>query len=244
MGATAATSAACPATTNYTILPITGITIDMEDLLAAANLNCGSDGPDEVYKYAVIVNFNTTGTAPGVDQCGEEYFPDLKTFVAQPLVAAGIFDCFTDGTLGNLPLQDAGFLPDGGSQLYQVQIYLFNREAYGQYAASIQKAAQPYFEPAKGPEICQIPSVDHPAWSWATTCTAIEADDITVHAACSPLVTPAFVPMTDSGVDAANDGPPSDVTSERIPDATLDATEAATDVESQDATDAPFDAHD
>jgi hypothetical protein len=153
-------------------------------------------------------------------------------------VAAGIFDCFTNGTIGNLPLQDAGFLPDGGSQLYQVQIYLFNREAYGLYSTEIEKAVTPLFDPSKGPEVCQIPSVERPAWSWATTCTAIEADDITIHPSCLPLVTPALVPVTDAATDAAKDGQITDVMSEKTPDSTLD-------VEGHDAPpDAPLDAHD
>jgi hypothetical protein len=231
---TVATSAGCPAVSNTAVLPITGITIDIQDLLAGANLNCGT-GPGDVYEYAAIVDFNSTGVPPPIDKCGE--VAEGKVFSPGTTVAGGVFQCFSQGTLGNLPFPDGGFLPDGGSQLYQVQIYFFTQEAAVRYETKIQAAVQPGIPITP---ICQIPTKAHPAWSWATTCTAIETDNIIVHPACEPIVLPA---LTDSGSPDAAMDVSSDVHADAPPDAT-DATDA-TDAEGLDApTDSPTDARD
>jgi len=212
LGAILTASAGCPATSNTGILPITGVDIDIADLLTGANLACGT-GPGEVYKYATIANYappDSDGSAPPIGTCG----------LAN--LAGGVYDCFSLGTFGNLPLQDGGVVPDGGSVLYTVQIYFFTYDAFIANADAIATAVNPATT-SDATRICNLP------YSWATSCTAIEEDDIIVNAACRPIV--AAAPSKDSGKgDATKDAKPKDVASDTPSEATGETgTDAGTD---------------
>jgi hypothetical protein len=233
LGAILTASAGCPDVSNTGVLPVTGVEVDIADLLTGANLACGT-GPGDVYKYAAIANLDVAGTDRAIDDCN-----------VAPL-AGGVFDCFSLGTLGNLPLQDGGVVMDGGTVVYSVQIYFFTYDVYspdaGDYATQIQNAVSPMN--TSPPAICKLP------YSWATTCTATEADDIKVNASCRPITSAAAVKDAGSR-DATKDAKPKDVltdppaeTETETGEETGTGTDGATDGASPDgahdgATDAP-----
>jgi hypothetical protein len=194
--------AGCP-NTNTGILPSTGVDIPIGDLLMGADLTCNDEGTGDVFIYAAIVNYADftkyppKGLVP-VNHCG---FDNL---------AGGVFQCYTAGAFGNLPLQDGGALPDGGTETYSVQIYFFSAAVYnGDYmgkpvAEQVANALRPLSDGGgNGLALCDLP------WTWATTCTAIEEDNIVVNTSCpGGLFTQPLVDAASR--DAKPDSHPSD----------------------------------
>jgi hypothetical protein len=194
--AAVAIMAGCP-TTNTGILPSTGVDIDIGDLLMQGNLTCGNEGGADVYKYAGIVSFADFGKYPkGVVPL------DMCTF---PNVAGGIFDCFSAGAFGNLPLQGGGALPDGGTETYSVQIFFFTPEVYNRPGMANDIACAVTVSPSGNGNCAK--NLCHLDWEWATTCTAIEEDNVVVNASCSNLVRN---PRNSAAPDAKGDSPAKD----------------------------------
>jgi len=220
----AAASAGCPSTSNTGLLPITSVNIDLAQLLDGANLTCGL-GPGQVYQYAAIVNYQPTKTTNGGGQpdpfdCGA--FP----FSPPALLAGGAYPCFTTGPFANLPLpNDAGALPDGGSIGFTVQVYFFSNAAFladpdlpRRIASAVTPATGMTAENACN-ALAGLP------FSYATSCTAIEEDNIVVNAACGAVeCNPAGLFGCNAGGEesgvGAGDATTSDATAS---DATADA---------------------
>jgi hypothetical protein len=197
----------CPATTNTGVLPITALEIDISDILSGADLGCGK-GPNDVYKYAAIVQQDPNGNKMRVGDCELE-----------PL-AGGTFDCFNKAVFGNLPLPyDGGALPDGGSATYSVQIYFFNYETWQRVGpAKINQAVSPLN--GFGTPICGLD------YNWATTCIGTETDMIAVNAACIPVTLgPAGLDAGHHDAGKKHDG---GADARRQPDALPDAPQDAT----------------
>jgi hypothetical protein len=215
---------------NTGVLPYTGVDVDIGDLLSGANLSCGT-GACDVYEYAGMVkdaNFDLfdAGYVP-INDC-QFLTPDARSGRG---VAGGVFPCYGLGTFGNLTLPDGGFIPDAGSFTYSVLVYFFNYSTWTKYKDQIQSAVQLYQKNPPGAAVCDLP------WSYATTCTAIEVDNIIVNATCQNLVqNPLFdCSVSDASRDGTVDGTlgdaphdaPHDAPTDGLHDAHTDATDGA-----------------
>jgi hypothetical protein len=91
------------------------------------------------------------------------------------------------GTFANLPLpNDAGALPDGGSVAFTLQVYFFTNAAFSadpNLSTDIASAVAP--DGVTAGKACN--ALGKLQFSYATTCTAIEEDNIVVNAACNPI---------------------------------------------------------
>jgi len=196
--------AGCPATGLVGIAPITAVEVPIATLLLDSNLGCGC-GPNEVYKYAVVVAYAENGDRPSLENC-----PGSNDR-SPPFLAGAIFDCFASATFGNLPpieagglLNDAGTaLNDGGTVAIWAWVTFYNYATYtklGKHA--IEKAASHFGD------ICS-----HPA-TWTTTCVATEQDNIVAPFACPGGLELGSDPPQANAVtcdDATyTDAPPSD----------------------------------
>ena len=91
-----------PAPTLYT--PITGIIIDSESL--TQGVGCGT-ADDQVYEYAAVASLA----------------PDAAAGVSG-LPVSGVFPCYANGQLANLPT------PDGGTFDFVIRIYAWNQASF------------------------------------------------------------------------------------------------------------------
>lgn len=142
--------------------PITGIVIRSESLIAGHG--CGQQA-GQVYKYAAIVTLTEAGDA------GPE-----------PSTAAGVYDCFADGTFANLPAS-----PVGGTA-FTVSIYAFDSPTWNANADAIQTAVVL----SSGADDAGVPlhpfdPLLAPIANWTTTCSATQQSDIEVLAVCGEL---------------------------------------------------------
>jgi hypothetical protein len=186
----AAWLAGCPATTTTGIAPITAISVPISSLLSDSNLGCGT-GPNDVYKYAVVVAY---ADMPG--------YPPLSACPGAP-IAGGVFDCFAQATFGNLPLQDAdltledsgGALPDGGSVTIWEWVAFYNYDTYEKVKDNLNKATSS--NPGND-NICNGKT----RGAWATTCVATEQDNLDSAPNCQTIVLEPGASITDGGPPA------------------------------------------
>jgi hypothetical protein len=185
----AAWLAGCPATTTVGLAPITAVSVPISSLLSDSNLGCGK-GPNDVYKYAVVVAY---ADSPG--------YPPLTACPATP-VAGGVFDCFAQATFGNLPLEEAGLmledsggaLPDGGSVTIWEWVAFYNYDTYEQVKDRLTKATST--DPG-GADICnELPA------TWTTTCVATETDNSDSAPNCQTILLEPDASITDGGPPA------------------------------------------
>jgi hypothetical protein len=158
--------AACPGNASTSLYsPITGLIFDSQTLLAG--IGCGT-APNQVYKYAAVVNAA----------------PDAGSVSGLPV--SGVFDCFANGQLDNLPT------PDGNTTDYVITIYAYN-------FASFPTAELGGCDDLESDANCQGES---PATvlafsslaNWTTTCTATQVQGVSEDAVCGSLV-----PTSDAG---------------------------------------------
>jgi hypothetical protein len=200
--------AGCPNNTNPAILPITTVDVDIADILSGANLGCG-EGVNDVFEYAAVVSLDDAdaGDAGSDGDC---------TPNATGSISGGYAACFSQLVFSNLPVSaDGGALPDGGSVVYDVKLFLYNSETYNKIGGASALKAASLFDPGRdgGVTLCDLPS------TWKTTCTANEQNDIAVNAACFKVedagsghdATDAKADATDENpLDAPVDAPPDD----------------------------------
>ncbi len=243
-----ALASGCPATTNPAVLPITAVDTDIQQLLDQANLGCGT-GPNQVYKYAVVLKYAAPGEPVTANDCP---FPSTD-------IAGGVYDCFAQGVFANLPLQDGGLLeggvfPDGGSQNYSLWVYFYDYATYCEIEKDcekggdkgipgpIEEAVRPGAEAGSATPICKL----KPFANWTTTCSANEQDNIVVNAACEPISLGSGPSMSkdasrdvskDREREAAMEGSAGDAVSTDAPPA--DASESGGEAAGEAAADAP-----
>jgi hypothetical protein len=159
-------------TTGYT--PITGILIRSSALVAG--FGCGT-GPEQVYRYAATVQYETTvgdagdagDAAPQVETNGRHW--------------TNIFDCFADGVFENLPSSSTG------SVSFNVAIAAYDKASYDKTTLPSDLGCPPGLAAAA---VCQsvpqtIPAADTAKAPWTTTCSATQQQGIPVLAVCLPL---------------------------------------------------------
>jgi hypothetical protein len=227
----AAALAGCPDNTNPAILPITTVDVDIADILKGANLVCGT-GDDDVFKYATVVTL--VGSEAGAPDA-EESDADIRAACTPNLtgaVSAGVSACFYPAVFSNLPLlADGGVLPDGGSVIYAVQVFLYNQKTYCSLQADPTCPAKDQKDKilsaisveGNGTTLCDLP------YSWKATCIANEQNDIAVNAACTQIEAGIGAPVADAGAEdggtaAQADAGAADAADENSLDATGDAT--------------------
>jgi hypothetical protein len=161
------------------ITPITGIVV-LADTLTAGH-GCGT-GPGEIFKYVVVVQI------PG-DAGGQNLNNDF--------IAAGAYDCFTNGTFDNLCTYGSS-----ASTSFSVSVFAFTAEqwtgaledgevteagaASGVVASAI--ATAPTSECSGGfLAPLELLSTLRATANWSTTCTATQQSNVPVIASCGPL---------------------------------------------------------
>lgn len=177
MASAAGSLAACSGSSATTgVPPVTGIIVRAETLTGGRG--CGTR-PTQLFKYGVIVHGYTwtDRDAAGPDPA------DPKSY-ATPR-AAGVFDCFADGTFVELP-------DEGGNTTYRLDVFAFNQPDYAAANGALEAAgtdAQRALE-AKP--------------TWTTECFATQQKDVQALAVCAPLVAREGEPTAP--VDAGLDG--------------------------------------
>ncbi len=156
---------ACPSPPPLTLYtPITGIIIDSEAL--TQSVGCGT-ADDQVYEYAAVASLA----------------PDAAAGVSG-LPVSGVFPCYANGQLANLPT------PDGGTFDYVIRIYAWNQASFIASGASAalggcddlpSDAACPGENPTT--VLQYAPTAD-----WTTTCTVTQVVGVSEVATCDPLV--------------------------------------------------------
>jgi hypothetical protein len=189
--------------------------------LNAANLGCG-EGPDDVYEYAAVVSLESP--SGGVANTGCAAVPN-------GVVAAGVFNCYTNAVFGNLPsLSDGGALPDGGTANFKVRVFLYNYDTFrdltfknsmgmelrgaAALTAAVTTSDLPDADTLCGPKLRP---------TWQTSCTASEQGNIAVNALCGSLV-PGDAGADAGATDSGGDARVKDSGKEGAPDAGHDAT--------------------
>jgi hypothetical protein len=163
---------ACPSTATTSLYtPITGLIIDSSSLLAG--IGCGT-APGQVYKYAAVA------TLAG----------DASQNVSG-LPVSGVFDCFTNGQLANLPT------PDGGNFDFVIAIYAWNEASFPPALGNCDNLPSDAACPGEDPGL-----VLHyaPTANWTTTCTTQQVQGVSGVAVCGSLV-----PALDAGDASAGD---------------------------------------
>jgi hypothetical protein len=201
-------------TTTATYTPFTGITIHVSDLLGS--LTCGTS-PGQVYKYTAVAWYE----APDGGDGGPVGAPAFS----------GVWDCFTDAILENLPVAD------NGSDTFFLRVYAYSYA--GVLAASSGTGSGeagpgdgsagdgglpsaiwcpgglgPNGEPCPLQDASFAESLGADA-QWTTTCAATETEGAPVTAICTPLS--PVSPIGTSTPDADDPGPP-DATAEATTD--------------------------
>jgi len=165
--------AGCPSTTTSTpYTPITGILIRSSTLVAGHG--CGT-GANQVYKYAAVVSYETDAGGPSAP------------------ITSGVFDCFTDGIISNLPASD------NGSSAFDIQIYAYDATSFdlpsvsGQLQCGTNAQVQ-----CPGDIPANVVAVEAQA-TWTTNCTATQQQGVSSVAACGPLEPTAVGVQPDAG---------------------------------------------
>jgi hypothetical protein len=178
LGAIAAESA-CTDTTTVNIDLVSGISINTSLLIG--DLSCNADSSQAVYKYLAIV-INDAGNIAG----------------------AGLFDCFANGVIGNLPGTD------GGALNFAVWVYAYNPQDYAaaNQGNALVNAAQ-ILNDVTQPDgsVIPVPATSVPDGgtfsgrftsklsklclaqaTWTATCSAQAQATILTQADCGPLM--------------------------------------------------------
>ena len=156
------------------IPPITGIVIRAETLTTGRG--CGT-APSQLFKYAAVVYGFGGGD------------PSEPTSYNVP-IAAGVYDCFADGTFVELP-------QTGGSFTYRLEVFAYAQPAYAAVSAAVESAGTN----------ADILRSTNP--TWVTACFATQQRDVQALAVCGPLVsgTPEAQIVLQTSVFAAADRP-------------------------------------
>lgn len=232
----------CSTSNSPPITPYTAVGVDIATLLNSANLGCG-EGTYDVYWYGVVATLEYEGGIPPagwVENASGGCLPN-----AIGTTSAGLYNCFANGILANLPsLPDGGALPDGGSAFFHVQIFFYNYATYQPEMDGLTAAVTEYLDAgANAPVPPSLCSKSLP-YTWTATCTATEQGNILVNAACPSGIVPGpDAPHPDAGVedaatDARRDAHPEDAAEEMASDATPSTPEASLDDASGDAPEA------
>jgi len=167
--------AACPSTaTTLLYTPITGLIVDSASLVQG--IGCGT-APNQVYKYAAVA------TLAG----------DASQNVSG-LPVSGVFDCFTNGQLANLPT------PDGGNFDFVVSIYAWNMQSFPPSLGNCDDLPSDAACPGEDAAL-----VLHyaPTANWTTTCSTQQVQGVSGVAVCGPLVATMDASVgPDEGTDA------------------------------------------
>lgn len=161
--------ASSAATTTYT--PITGVIVSSVDL--TAGFGCGTD-PGQVYEYAALLSYS--------DDAG----------VPQSPVFSGVFACYADGRLSNLPPSDSGSLS------FDVTILAWNQASFPPALECFppSPASPNAFFPCPGDDVATVLSYEATA-NWSARCTATQQPGVSVLAVCDPLAPPR--PASEDG---------------------------------------------
>lgn len=177
---------ACPANAPATLYtPITGIVIDSATL--TEGLGCGT-ADNQVYEYAAVATL-AGDAAAGV--------PGLPV--------SGVFPCYANGQLANLPT------PDGGNFDFVLQIYAWNEASFP--AAELGGCAYTPADAACQGEDPATVLKYAPTADWTTTCTVLQPQGVSEVATCGALVRNLDASLEpDAGPDGAEpdateDGP-------------------------------------
>jgi hypothetical protein len=172
-----------PAPTLYT--PITGVIIDSEGL--TAGVGCGT-ADDQVFEYAAVASLA----------------PDAAAGVSG-LPVSGVFPCYANGQLANLPS------PDGGTFDYVIKIYAWNQASFP--AAELGGCDDlPADASCQGENPATVLKYA-PTADWTTTCTVTQVVGVSEVATCGALVRNLDASLgadtgTEAGVgDGSTDGP-------------------------------------
>jgi len=179
-GVAAVAVPACSSDDAGGITPITGIVVRADTLVAGHG--CGT-GPDQIYKYSVVVT--------AFDEAG----------ATQVFIAGGTYDCFSDATFVNLCSSSSGNYvfnvnvyafteaqwndADGGSDT-ELQSLLETHPSYCTHDAGTTDARagdQPVRPDTDGGLESQLLS----RASFTTTCTATQESSAEVVAVCAPV---------------------------------------------------------
>jgi hypothetical protein len=137
-------------------------------------------------------------------------------------VASGVFDCFANGIVSNLPVSEAG------SSAYTLQIFAFDQASFPPQLACNPGPGGPQGVSCPG-DVASTVIPFGPAANWTATCTATQVPGVTVPAVCTPLVP---VALPDGGAIEAGLG---DAGNPGSGDASADATSTSGDGGSGDA---------
>lgn len=217
--------AGCPgSSTPATYTPYTGLTLYTDALLGG--LQCGT-APGDVYKYTAIVwRAGLDGGPPaGFSDAG-----DAGDGGAGAPLASGVWDCFTDAVLENLPATAT----NGVTFFVQVFGYTF-ASTLGPDGGNAVDLCPGGLGPNGASCPLQDPSVAEalaPLAQWATTCMATETEGAPVTAVCTPFQ--PIHPGTESGADSSAEAALTDLAADVPP---LDALDGSAEA----PTDAPLD---
>jgi hypothetical protein len=152
---------ACPANPAPTLYePITGVVIDSEGL--TAGIGCGT-ADNQVFEYAAVATLA----------------PDASKGVSG-LPVSGVFPCYSNGQLANLPS------PDGGTFDYVISIYAWNQASFP--AAELGGCDYlPADASCQGENPAAVLKYA-PTADWTTTCTVTQIVGISEVATCGSLV--------------------------------------------------------
>ncbi len=162
------------------ITPITGIVVRAQSLVAGHG--CGT-GPDQIYKYSVVVS--------AFDEAG----------ATEVFIAGGTYDCFADATFVNLCSSSSG------NYVFNVNVYAFTQAAWNSDGGLPETQVQTLL--ATHPSYCtndaghvsplqsdQTVRPDNDGGldqqlqskaSFTTTCTATQESSAEVVAVCAPV---------------------------------------------------------
>jgi hypothetical protein len=162
-----------------------------------AGHGCG-EGLDQVYKYAVfvwpnpIVDAGVTAEATATSACQQIDEEQMcSNAVSLPSIAdagvttgpwAGLYDCFADAVIANLPTNEAG------TYTYSASLFAFDKLAYD----AITNNASPSLEECARPDVnfgdC-LAALSSTAASatWVSTCNATQVPGVPSLASCCPL---------------------------------------------------------
>ena len=149
-----------PAPTLYT--PITGIIIDSASL--TQGVGCGT-ADDQVYEYAAVASL----------------VPDAAAGVPG-LPVSGIFPCYANGQLANLPT------PDGGTFDYVIRSYAWNKASFPFPAVELGGCDDLASDAACVGENPATVLMAAPTADWTTTCTVTQVVGVSEVATCGALV--------------------------------------------------------
>lgn len=261
----------CPSTgAGAAYTPITGLVFRVSSVTAGHG--CG-EGPDQVYKYAVfvwpnpVVDASANAEVAATSACQQIDEEQMCSNAASlPSIAdagvttgpwAGLYDCFADAVIANLPTNEAG------TYTYSASLFAFDKLAYDALTTnaspSLAECGRPDQNPNFGDCLAALTGAAASA-TWATTCNATQVPGVPSLASCCPLATCNAPPDggldggvesdatlddgqgADAGYDATVDGNDvSEATGDASVDVGPDADASAAATDSGSATDASVD---